>query len=144
MFKYRICSECGSVAAGSENREYAYHCYGCDKDLYEFETEEQISKTALPPAIEGTKKDIGFKGFDYCDEMCSFCMEETFNIPVNRVSLCAHCSKEMFPCSVCDDDCSWKPKTLRCRKFNHTANYKKEYRKEYKKELKLIRQEQKT
>lgn len=132
MFKYRICRKCGSIAAKSDNPEYAYQCYGCDSDLYEYETEEKAAENILAPAAEGTKKDTGFIGLGYCGEFCSSCKNEIFNIPADRVSLCVHCGKEIFPCSACDEDCYWNRETLDCHKFKHAETYKKEYMKKLK------------
>jgi len=73
--------------------------------------------------IEGTKTDTGFKGFGFCDEYCSHCESEAFNIPANRVSLCPHCEKELFPCSVCDERCDWRRDTLACHRFAHSDEY---------------------
>lgn len=74
--------------------------------------------------VEGTKEDGGFDGFEYCDEFCENCMNTTYNIPVSRVSLCAHCGAELFPCVVCnDEDCDWSWDTYRCHKFKYSEEW---------------------
>jgi len=115
-----ICRRCKSSIFKSENPDYAYQCKICDEDLYSFETEQRIS-----PMVEGTKEDTGFVGVGYVDELCSHCMNETFNIPTNRVSLCAHCENELFPCAGCENSqdgvCTWDSHNLRCNRFAHST-----------------------
>ncbi|MCL2392919.1 MAG: hypothetical protein FWC66_10015 [Oscillospiraceae bacterium] len=115
----RICVKCKSSVMLSKNLRYTFQCLICDEDLYSFETELR-----QPPVVEGTKEDTSFKGVGYVDEMCSHCMNETFNIPTNRVSLCAHCGEELFPCAGCEDSadsiCTWDSYNLRCDRFNHS------------------------
>jgi len=88
-------------------------------------TEEDVneSPSSGPPKTEGEKIDSGFKGEGFCDEMCNHCMSETYNIPTDRVSLCAHCGKELFPCSVCDESCDWSRVTYACHRFSHSAEF---------------------
>ena len=114
-----ICRKCKSSVFKSENPNYAYQCKICDEDLYGFETEQR------PPLIvEGSKEDTGFMGLGYADEGCSHCMDITYNIPTDRVSLCAHCRKELFPCAGCEDGadgiCTWDSHNQRCDRFNHS------------------------
>ena len=115
-----ICRRCKSSVFESDNQDYAYQCKTCDEDLHSFETEVRT-----PPVVEGTKEDTGFMGVGHVDEMCSHCMNETFNIPTNRVSLCVHCGNELFPCAGCDDStngtCTWDSHILRCNRFAHSS-----------------------
>jgi len=79
-----------------------------------------LSKT--PYKVEGETEDSGFIGLEYVDELCSYCMNETFNIPADRVSLCAHCCAELFPCAGCDVegcDISESPHSC-CKCFSHS------------------------
>ena len=76
---------------------------------------------------ESSHKDSGFESFEHCDEVCSHCMNENFNIPVDRVSLCIHCNMELFPCSACEDSCDWERETLSCSKFKHSDEHKVKY-----------------
>ena len=91
----RFCFRCDSRVWISELEDYAYQCFECDEDLFSFEV---INRSV----VEGTKVDTGFFGPGFCDGSCGECMEETFNIPSNRVSKCAHCSAELFPCAACE------------------------------------------
>ena len=121
----RVCKRCNSSVLKSEVPGYAYECLICDEDLFVIETELRP-----PPIVEGTADDTGYKGVGYTDEWCAHCMDVTFNIPTNRVSLCVHCKTELFPCSGCDisvvdGNCSWGHSgTLRCNRFNHTDKWK--------------------
>lgn len=82
-----------------------------------------MARKKEPQIVEGTKEDTGFKGFVFTDEMCSFCSGETFNIPIYRVSLCAHCGAELFPCSACESKCDWDNETHSCHKYSHTEQW---------------------
>jgi len=100
-------------------------------------------------AVEGTKDYTGSKGVGYCDEACANCGCETYNIPNSRVSLCAHCGVEMFPCSDCDnrhDGCGWDSKTSSCHKFNHSKcfTYRKSLASKRKQLQKKISQDSKS
>lgn len=54
------------------------------------------------PMVEGTKKDTGFVSLNHVDsEACSGCGGITYNIPDDRISLCAHCGSELSPCAGC-------------------------------------------
>jgi hypothetical protein len=52
------------------------------------------------------------------DECCPFCEAEV-EIPVDKVSKCPNCGREMFPCATCDVPglCDWSSKTFGCHKF---------------------------
>ena len=88
--------------------------------LYFVELDNTISGKGLP-VIEGTTEDTGFKGSDYCDEYCSHCEQITYNIPVDHVSLCAHCGAELFPCAACEQEngCQWNSEQSACQRFTH-------------------------
>ena len=45
-----ICRRCGSPVYKSDNPEYAFQCFYCDEDLFEFEVEEQDARY-LPPVM---------------------------------------------------------------------------------------------
>ena len=108
----RFCHRCDGPVWTSEVESYAFQCFECDEDLYSFEVK-------VNPVIEGTKVDAGFQGVGFCDEMCSICEDETFGIPTDRVSRCAHCKVEMFPCSCCDERCDWNQAENGCRRFKY-------------------------
>ena len=90
---------------------------------------KQRNKNAYIPVVEGTAEDTGFKGFDYCDEMCNHCMGETFNIPADRVSLCVHCGAELFPCAVCEDGCDWSNEKSDCHRFKRVSQLRFKHKK---------------
>jgi hypothetical protein len=46
----RVCDRCGSPAYRSNIEKYSYQCFGCDEDLYEFET----SPAKQPPGQEAS------------------------------------------------------------------------------------------
>ena len=122
----RICNRCRSSVFLSENPDYVYECRMCDEDLDTIET--SIRPT---PTVEGTKEDTGFKSLNHVDEECPYCSEVTYNIPTDRVSLCAHCNAELVPCAGCDANafdvhgceignysCSYSSSADRCDRFN--------------------------
>jgi len=74
--------------------------------------------------VEGSKNDTGFMGFNYCDEHCPHCGMDTYNLPVDRVSLCAHCEMELFPCSVCEESCDWNSEDEGCHRFTHSEAHR--------------------
>lgn len=78
------------------------------------------------PIVEGTKEDTGFRGMDFCDEYCLFCERVTFNIPIDRVSLCAHCGEVLFPCAACEEGCEGDRYTTACQRFAHMAIWNSE------------------
>jgi len=79
---------------------------------------------AVNPIVVGTKEDGGFVGFDACDELCSHCMCETYNIPVDAVSLCSHCGAELLPCATCEDSyCDFDMAKGGCHRFQYSDNY---------------------
>lgn len=45
-----ICRRCGSPVYQSDNPEYAFQCFCCDEDLYEFEVKKQKARY-LPPVM---------------------------------------------------------------------------------------------
>jgi len=127
--KYRRCKHCHSrVSARKVLPEYPYYCLGHGEDLREHETYEAEPIKAVNPTVEGTADDAGFIGANYCDEYCSHCSNVTFNIPGDRVSLCAHCGEELFPCALCDDGCDWSNDTFGCHRFEHSDEYIRKYR----------------
>ena len=83
------------------------------------------------PKVEGTKEDTGFINFNHCDESCRVCGEVTHNVPTSRVSLCAHCGSEMFPCSgcneACEGNCTWDKENFKCERFAYSQEWKKNY-----------------
>ena len=120
--KYRRCNRCNSrVSERKVSPGYAFYCPEHDEDLYTFETYECETLKAVNPKVEGAKDDtIAFKGIKFCDEYCPHCEGITFNIPADKVSLCAHCGAELFPCAVCDDGCDWNNDTFGCHRFVHS------------------------
>jgi hypothetical protein len=68
-------------------------------------------------AVEGTKQNTGAKGSGCCDVCCPYCERDTFGVPDNRVSLCAHCGAELFPCEACNDGCDWSGRLQSCHRF---------------------------
>ena len=115
----RICKRCGSSVFLSELPQYAFDCRICDEDLFIFETEIR-----QPPKVEGTTKDTGFLDVNHNDESCPYCEEITYNLPNSKVSKCAHCYAEIFPCAGCeevlDGCCTWNQAELRCDRFNRS------------------------
>ena len=109
----KFCHKCDGPVWVSENEGYAFQCFECDEDLYSFEVKTE-------PVVEGTTIDTGFFGVGFCDEYCNACEGETYNIPSDRVSRCAHCKAELFPCSCCDDGCDWSRDKNGCHRFKHT------------------------
>lgn len=118
-----VCKRCLSPVWRSELSDYSYQCFECEEDLFTFETEPLPVVEAHKPILEGTAEDTGFMGSGYCDEYCSHCEGETFNIPADRVSLCAHCGAELFPCAVCEEGCDWSWETHGCHRFQHTDEW---------------------
>jgi hypothetical protein len=79
-------------------------------------------------SVEGQGEFLGDKGYGYCDEFCGHCSNETYNVPINRISLCAHCGAEMFPCAACDDNniyakCDWDSEKQKCHLFQHSKDF---------------------
>ena len=109
----RFCNRCDSPVWITETEGYSFQCFECDEDLYTFEVKHD-------PVVEGTKVDTGFFGAGFCNEVCSNCTNETYNIPTDRVSRCAHCKAELFPCSCCDGNCDWSREKNGCHRFTHT------------------------
>ena len=115
--EYLRCKGCGKIESDCymSHTPKGSYCYACYK---------QISKPIKPhngvPIVEGTKHDPGFIGFDYCDEYCNNCGEYTHNVPVDRVSLCAYCQAEIFPCTCCEDDCDFSREKNGCHRFKYT------------------------
>jgi len=79
---------------------------------------DNMASSVESAKVEGTIEDTGFKGIDFCDEYCSKCEHITFNVPTDRVSRCAHCGVELFPCAACEqeDGCQWTEETG-CQRF---------------------------
>jgi hypothetical protein len=109
----RFCHRCDSPVWTSEAKGYAFQCFNCADNLHS-------SEVVADPVIEGTTIDTGFLGVGFCNELCSRCENETYNIPNDRVSRCAHCKAEIFPCSCCDNKCDWDRDNNGCHRFQHT------------------------
>ena len=76
--------------------------------------------------IEGTTENTGSLLPGRTVEICRDCDGVNYNVPIDRVSLCAHCGREMFPCSACKTgSCSWDAFHLKCDKFSHSHKYRR-------------------
>ena len=126
-----VCMRCTGRVFKSLNPEYVYQCFEHDEDLYGIEV---MPESMLEPIVEGTKEDTGFKSFAHCDEYCPHCEQTTYNIPDWKMSLCAHCGAELFPCANCnseerEDGCQWSYEDFGCQRFIHSPAWIEKERK---------------
>ena len=60
--------------------------------------------------------------FSVVDETCHFC-ETDIEVPIDKVSKCPNCGREIVPCAGCDvpADCDWNNETYCCHRFAHST-----------------------
>ena len=120
----KVCRRCTARVYKTDNPKqgYSYQCFECDEDLFPFEV---MPESHLAPKIEGTKEEAGFISTEHVDQPCFHCGNTTFNVPISRMSLCAHCFAEIFPCIGCPEEkCGWNRADKGCQRFIHTPAWK--------------------
>jgi hypothetical protein len=117
-----VCRKCGERVWKSQSNKYRYECFGCGRHLQE---RGVMPASEQKPIVEKETDDNGFIDFLRADEYCPICENVTENVPVRRMSLCAHCGAELFPCAGCMQEagCQWNNTEYGCQRFIHTPEW---------------------